>query len=130
MGAGMKQIPHQSYKLRELKFDPIVVGAADTIPRSILDTARVDLLADVRGDLVMKLTAYVMGMKDEKKCFEWPETWWDGFKEAHFPVWAKKRWPPRYHSESVQVYKAVFPNYTANTQDWGRVVQLVMDDEA
>ena len=49
-----------------------------------------DLVIDC---LVMQLTAYVARGEHEQIGFiQIPSTWFEHFKEAHFPAWALKRW--------------------------------------
>lgn len=35
--------------------------------------------------------------------YDVPATWWDMFKEQHFPNWLKNKFPPCYSQEAINV---------------------------
>lgn len=41
--------------------------------------------------------------KEVLRTVRYPATWWDGFKEAHYPNWAKRQWPSRFVQEDVEL---------------------------
>lgn len=61
------------------------------------------------GELVYRLVGYFLEAQPPKEIrYRYPLTWWDHFKEACFPAWALKRWPPVYKSEAT-VIKDIYP---------------------
>lgn len=55
---------------------------------------------DYTRDLVLQLVlnTYVHDSVEEIKVHK---TWWDMFKDAHFPMWAKKRFPVKYTIKTI-----------------------------
>lgn len=51
----------------------------------------------VTGELVERVTALVLAKHirhgTDTQEVRYPATWWQHFKQAHFPDWALKRWP-------------------------------------
>lgn len=45
------------------------------------------------GDMVLQLGRAVWSERKDSKTYEYPATWWDGFKIAWFPKWLRRRFP-------------------------------------
>ena len=58
---------------------------------------------------IHQLTAKIL--ERELSSFRYPATWWDGFKEAYFPAWAKQRFPVKWVGiTSVALYNGALPD--------------------
>jgi hypothetical protein len=48
-------------------------------------------------EMVLNMRAHVWGQDSQPvRSVTYPADWWQAFKERWFPIWAQKRWPPRY----------------------------------
>lgn len=61
-------------------------------------------LDEMRRRLVLELSCGILAMHGKEEVVKddhttirhFPASVWDHFKDAYFPLWALKRWPPRY----------------------------------
>ncbi len=67
-----------------------------------------------KDELVVSLTSYIYGLLDDRiKIYEeYPEDWWQAFKERWFPAWILRRYPVKYRVIDIdrKIYKAVCPH--------------------
>lgn len=71
---------------------------------------------------VLKRRVLAFGKQDEvaTKFTHVPETWWDAFKLAHFPLWARDRWPAGIRSIAIEYrtsYERVCPHHDVGRAD-------------
>jgi len=72
----------------------------------------------VYGEMVAQMDAFVL--KDEKSLtVKVPATWWDHFKDDHYPKWLQKVFPVRYEIKRFLASKT-FPEYKLAHVDIGR----------
>lgn len=57
----------------------------------------------VADSLAVSMKTFLAEQKMDKIEFHAPATWWDHFKEAHFPKSLKKYFPVRYNYESYEL---------------------------
>ena len=46
--------------------------------------------------LVVTMKASIFGEQVLYEEVRYPKDWWQAFKDRWFPLWAKKRWPPKF----------------------------------
>ena len=86
---------------------------------------KVDRIRDFgRTDLLYSLHTLIPAenLKEETHTVtvEYPETWWQSFKEQYFPAWIKKKYPVRYKKKSETVtFTAynLYPKYPRFAQE-------------
>lgn len=67
--------------------------------------AYTDVVAD---NLVIALTAHVVGQQLKVAAIKAPATWWDAVKERFFPRWLRRLMPVEYRLEVITAY-ALYP---------------------
>jgi len=58
--------------------------------------------ASVRG--------FLLGDKHPEKRVKYHKTWWDGFKDAYFPKWLKRRFPVKWVYETFS-FSTLYPDF-------------------
>lgn len=64
----------------------------------------------VSGDVKFYFTAMVNGKGNRICAAQYPEDWWQAFKERWFPEWAKRRWPVQYREVRYEKFAAMCPH--------------------
>lgn len=85
--------------------------------------------------LYYRLKAAILG-REATQDVAYPATWWEHFKQAHFPAWALARWPVRYTTVRVDA-RALFPDLAVMESrhrvmyqaDTARILKDGADDE-
>lgn len=84
------------------------------IPEENISFSRRKVETSLKEFLVYKLEAYIQGLPDHKIKIdeEFPEDWWEAFKDRWFPEWLLKRYPVKYKRIYVnqKIYKSVCPH--------------------
>ena len=86
------------------------VGITSRIDPLLLEThSYVDMFAE---ECYMRVMGYIWADPDEIKIYdnEFPEDWWQAFKERWFPQWLKKRYPVKYKLIVINA-RALYPSY-------------------
>ena len=88
------------------------------------------LLQGAKAEMMMEYTAigikgYVWSDPDEIKIYdnEFPEDWWQAFKERWFPQWLKQRYPVKCKRFVVNA-RALYPTYKPNVPDHQPVLRI------
>lgn len=55
------------------------------------------------GSIAVQLTRKVAGQKLDTISYAIPKSWWQHFKQDHFPKWLRKKFPVQYHKRSWDV---------------------------
>jgi len=73
----------------------------------------------------MRISGYIWSDPDEIKVYdaEFPEDWWQAFKERWFPQWLKKRYPVKYKQIVINA-RALYPSYKAVVPDHQPVLRI------
>lgn len=101
-------------------FHKIICEKVSVITRKMIHSdLEITLLKDnVFNEMIFALKTYVLGLADERIRIykEWPENWWEAFKDRWFPTWLKNKYPVRYDHIMVDqaIYKAVCPHLTTD----------------
>ena len=66
--------------------------------------ARVNVASEMMAaQLVARVELEFFGEETPPRVIEHPATWWDAFKEVHFPAWLRRRFPVRYRQHVVSL---------------------------
>jgi hypothetical protein len=58
--------------------------------------------------VILNISGYIWSEKLGVDTVRWPADWWQAFKERWYPAWAKRRWPVRYNTHTVDI-RAAYP---------------------
>lgn len=118
--AGNKDPDRQKYteaQIVQYITEGVKICSQRLINKKVLDRVHLDVQKTVLGRegeaLAMTLDAYIHGMAKESVIVkrEWPETWWDAFKDRWFPACALRRWPAKMDGVDINVKRfAVCPH--------------------
>jgi len=76
-------------------------------------------------DIIIKVKSFVYGVDEATRRVEirYPADWWEAFKERWFPRWLLKRYPVKYHEETVEA-REIYPTVGPAIGDHRPVVRL------
>jgi hypothetical protein len=107
--------------MANLKLDPSLIKAEQYVgklmqiamnqylPQSQFEGLYERMTIEERADILMRgmvytLSTYVAAnVHEDYQTIQYPEGWWEAFKEEHFPSWLKARYPVKYHTERIKV---------------------------
>jgi hypothetical protein len=94
-----------SVKIKETLFESERYSVNEQIPEYIVanvksNTELFSFVDDYTRNMIMRLVHEVYIAKEEE-VIQTPKTWWDMFKIAHFPEWAKTRFPPQFNTRTI-----------------------------
>lgn len=94
-----------SDRLSRVVLDKVRINLREYIGRDTYENLSVGVVDDVLTQrLVVLLRSYVLGntIHNETTTTEVPLTWWDHFKDAHYPRWLWRRFPPKFRSIPIE----------------------------
>lgn len=95
-------------KASQFVAEKVLIAANKRVPVEMLQRCDIRTHVDViRNDLVFMLDTYMVGIPKETIDLEaeWPEDWWEAFRERWFPAWWLKRWPVKCHRIALHTKK-------------------------
>jgi hypothetical protein len=78
---------------------------------------------DCADDMVLWLTAVVLGEELEPVVIRHPATWWDAVKERFFSDWLLRRFPVTYTIHSVE-FSVAYPNFKCKLPKESNVIYV------
>lgn len=89
------------------------------------DYVRVDAVFDAAlMEGLLRIERHVLYEVVDRKTIEYPATWWDAFKLAHFPAWLRRRYPPTMHREELE-FMVLYPDFQPALSDRQRFNRMV-----
>lgn len=85
---------------RTLPIHPKKWGRQQRVSRHELANVSFNLIEEIEGTLIARLTADVMTASDT---VVYPANWWEAVWERWAPKWAQERWPVRYTTVDVEL---------------------------
>lgn len=71
----------------------------------VSESAKVEFIKTVMDVMIVEIKAWMTSGKipseNQMKDVRWPDGAWQMFKESHLPEWLKKRFPTRWHIETI-----------------------------
>ena len=67
----------------------------------------------IRDTVMMRVSFCLLGKELKPIKLKWPLTWWEHFKERHFPGWLKKKYPVKYTRVEITP-RLFYPNMKGN----------------
>jgi hypothetical protein len=91
-------IPMRSVTLEKFRF-----GIQQCLDRRMLACSFdiESMVEPLANEMVIRLEAAIASQR--AGVLRVPATWWDHFKEAKFPTWAKKRWPVKWTEYQARI---------------------------
>lgn len=96
----------ETIELTKIKLDIVELIDADIMGAK----CGFDIRPDLPRIIQLRVKGYLMGDKHPDKVVKYPATWWDAFKEAKFPAWAKRRWPAKWAYERF-TFVSLYPDF-------------------
>ena len=96
---------HREYRLEKLR-----VGLSTLISEDLLYDMDIDVAQEIiHQHIRVSVTGNILKLgKGRSMTIEYPEDWWQAFKDRWFPDWALRRWPVRYKEHRIKA-EALFP---------------------
>lgn len=96
---------------RQERLDAIKFAAVATLSDSMIN-AGADVVVDyLRNVCEVHVWGSMLGTTAPTISRKYPLTWWDQFKEQHFPAWLKGKYPIKYRHEEIRPC-AIYPELT------------------
>lgn len=113
------------FKTRELQSYPL--EAVTTLYKDALYFAEKPevIVNETTERMVWSIRQRVWGERVGTYTVKYPDGWFQFFKQSYFPQWALKRWPVKFHRDTL-TFHALFPDYVA-PKSLGRVQFAIMD---
>jgi hypothetical protein len=86
---------------------------------------------DILGDLVLRLSSYVMAEETNKikRSLSYPSNWWQMFKQQYFPEWLKEKFPVKTKTKSWTVrVMATYPKLPQVFKDQKAVFRYLVNE--
>ena len=93
------------------------------ITRGALANVQFNLIEDIQGQMIARLTAKIVTASET---VVYPANWLEATWERFAPMWAQKRWPPKYTTVGVDL---LFPSLAAR-QTYGPMILKVKKEKA
>lgn len=93
------------------RFKMVVLSYMDKRLAQFAEKSEVEIIQEFgfTGDMIVaRIVQQVWGREVQRQECRWPADWWQAFKERWLPAWAKRRWPVRYHIETM-VARELYP---------------------
>lgn len=104
-----------------LMLEKIRIGLSTYVSRSVLDQMKFEQKYDpVTDKIMMELGMYLFSNKihTETTKGDYPAGWFQGFKDAHFPGWLKRKFPVKYTQFFEEVKTVhICPHLNYRTRD-------------
>ena len=98
-------------KLTNVELENLKFTLRERINKDLFSRASFDIVEDVIMDtLTLELKVNVFAEHVGRNICEFPENWWQAFKDRWFPVWLKKLSPVRMTRFTVDVHCA-YPHF-------------------
>ena len=108
-------------KTMELALEKIRVGLSMHVSPAVLDEAVFELRPDIISGMVearFEMWLWSNKIHSETRSEDVALTWWDAFKEAYFPRFLKRRFPPRTRQVFIETkFFHVCPHLNYRTRD-------------
>ena len=73
----------------------------------IAESLKLEIHKDLLGNMIAQMRAWIVSGRiptnEQKKTVQWPDGCWQMFKETYAPLWFKKKFPVRWHTEEFTV---------------------------
>lgn len=92
-------------EIKEIKLERLKLSIQEAISCDLIQDATIDidrLGGMVAEQLIVSMRAHIASQELDYVRIEYPETWWDAFKERWFPELLKKVFPVKYHTTEVE----------------------------
>ncbi len=112
----MKRQPISEDSIKEIILEKVRFCAAQAINQNVADSLSASTYYDhIIDAIALQLKGWVLAEKLEDHIrtvrlvaeFRYPATWWQMFKEQHFPSWLRDRFPVRYKTERQEKARKV-----------------------
>jgi len=132
----------------QVVLEKVRLAAEQKIGAYTLHSMRVDQLSQLYGDVAYRLSAMVLTealrpneksiltaefdqwvTQDVQVFYDVPASWWQHFKEQHFPQWALKRWPVKTERRN-STQRRMFALYCTQDFEVKVVAKYPMCDQA